>query len=109
LLVLGGCATDWSHRNVVLETSYQVINAMDAYSSTGIHRRDDLIESGFPTVYLLGRNPAPAHLVMLHVLYGVAHIVIADRLSEPWRTSFQFATLAVSAAAVANNCENGLC
>ena len=110
LVALSGCASDkWTKEDTQFEIAYQLVNAVDAYTTTQIHRTPGIIEVGWPTRQLLGPNPDPHEALLLHATYGLSHYIIAMSLPRKWRRYYQGGTTAFQTHAVINNCRNGLC
>ena len=124
-LALSGCAANggWTKRDTALEITWQVVNAMDAYSTANIHESPDWhpvtingvnylkrVEEHTPlTRSVLGPRPDPGETYMWFLTMGLSHWAISRALPPKWRPWFQGTTTAISADAVIGNCDRELC
>ena len=119
-----GCAVngDWSRRDTVLEVSWQVVNVLDAVSTSrledspdwtllndGTGRRRRLEEASPITRAVIGPRPSKEDVYMWMATVGISHWLIARSLPPKWRPWYQGASILVSGEAVIGNCEHGLC
>lgn len=108
LLLLSGCASDWTKNDTKLEITFQVVNAMDAYTTSQI-RHSQWDETNIVTKSLIGINPDESDVAVLFITYGISHYLIAKALPKNWRRFYQISTIGYSTYLVANNCNLGLC
>ena len=106
LTLLSGCATTTDTK---YEIAFQVINAVDAYTTAQIRHTRNVEETNSITRSLIGRQPNGADVALLFVTYGISHYVIARALPEKWRRFYQVGTIAYSTSLVINNCQIDLC
>jgi len=114
LLCLSGCCScasndAWTQTDTSMEIAFQLINAVDGYSTMQIRHVDSIEERAWPTKEFIGRNPTERDVALLFAVYGVSHYFISRSLPERWRRYYQAGTLAFSLAFVVNNCRQGLC
>lgn len=111
VVLFSGCAADssWSRKDTTWEVAYQLVNAVDAVTTSRIQQHQDIIEGGWPTAAILGRNPGASDTAVLFMTYGISHYLIVRALPGRWRRSYQAITLGVSSWSVVVNCRNGLC
>lgn len=106
----GGCASDeWRPRDTVSEVGFQVLNALDAYTTRRIRAHPDVEEVEPVTRAILGAKPEPTETVAYFAALGLAHYLISRALPPRWRTAWQTQTIAYTAIIVRRNCELGLC
>ena len=112
-LFLTGCASnaEWTTTDTKYEVAYQLVAAMDAYTTMQIRHNPDpvIIERSWPTRQLIGSNPNERDVALLFVTYGISHYLIARALPPKWRRYFQVGTIGLSSITVINNCRNKLC
>ena len=124
-VLLSGCAVngEWTRQDTILEVSFQVVNAMDAVTTSRIHESPDwhpveingvpyrrrLEESTALTRAVLGPRPSKSDTYMWFATLGLSHWIIARSLPPKWRPWYQGATIGLSSDAVIGNCDNGLC
>lgn len=109
-LLLSACASaPWSPRDVALEASFQAVNAIDGITTARI-AGDPSLEERVPfTRRVLGPNPSSSDAALYFATAGASHWLISRALPPKWRPWFQAPTVGASAAAVSDNCRNGLC
>lgn len=117
-----GCAVngEWTTRDTVLEATYQVVNAMDAYSTSNIQHLPDVpvpgtnlvrrVEEGSAfTRAIIGPRPSTTDTYLYFATVGLSHWLIARSLPPKWRPWFQGGTALYQGEAVTRNCRRGLC
>lgn len=123
LLVLNGCAVngEWSRQDTILEVGFQVVNAMDAYSTANIKdvpnvylndgtgRYLDRVEGNPFTRAFIGREPTDRDTALYFTTLGLSHWAISRALPPKWRPWYQGGTTAFHLHAVIGNCKGGLC
>ena len=73
--VISGCDV-WTETDAKYEIAFQVVNAVDAYTTSRI-RHTDLLEEGNPvTRSIIGNQPKEIDVALLFVTYGISHYVI---------------------------------
>lgn len=120
-LLLSGCAVngEWSKRDTALEIGFQVVNAMDAYSTSNIQHVAPIdmgngttlhrVEGNPFTRAFIGDKPNDRDTLMYFTTVAISHYFIARALPPKWRPWYQGGTTALHLHAVVGNCRHGLC
>ena len=91
LLFLTGCASnaEWTATDTRYEDTYQLVSAMDAYTTMQIRHHPTVVEKAWPTRQLIGSNPSEKDVALLFMTYGISHYFIARALPAKWRRYYQ--------------------
>ncbi len=109
LLLLAGCATDWTHKDTRYEIAFQAIHVADAYATARIRHTAGVHEANTLTAALIGRQPTENDVALLFITYGISHYLIAKSLPEKWRRYYQVGSLAAGTYVLIENCRRDLC
>lgn len=108
LLLMTGCASNWSTRDTVLEAAWLGVHAVDAKQTANIQHTPDVEEGNVVTRHLIGSNPSSSDTYQIMATYALSHYLISAMLPPKYRVWWQGGTLAASTIVVANNERMGL-
>ena len=111
-LALTGCASsgEWTRADTARELAFVGAIAADAWQTSQIAGRADLVEGEPLARAVLGREPSKSGTAVYFATLGVSHFLIARALPAKWRPWFQSGTLAYEGLIVSRNCmEHDLC
>lgn len=112
-MLTSGCASlghsEWGPRDTVLEVGFQVLNALDSYTTQRIRETPSIEEVEPITRAILGAKPEPKETMVYFATLGLTHYLISRALPPRMRRYWQSGTIAYSASMVKRNCELGLC
>jgi hypothetical protein len=114
VVTLSGCAAleprPWSQQDIMLEAATITVLALDR----GQTHRISSAPPETPGTYryetnpILGKHPSTGQINIYFAAVALLHIYIVDQLPPKWRPYFQIGTIAVEAAVIHDNYQQGL-
>ena len=89
VLLMSGCATDWTRADTNRQLLLTGLMAVDAYQTTRIQYDPGLIEGVPLTRSVLGSNPSTAPTYQYFAELALSHYLIARVLPAKWRPYYQ--------------------
>jgi hypothetical protein len=94
----------WSQADTNREITWQVLNALDAWQTAQIHKRNDIEEGNAIARTLIGAEPSSSDVAMYFGTMAVSHYLISKVLRPKWRAWYQRGTIGYSAYVIGSNC-----